>query len=115
MRGASTGEGLGNQFLGSIRTTDAVLHVVRAFEDGAVAHPSGRVDPLDDAETIDLELILADQEAIERRLQRVAKTAKSGDRDAVTSRRPWVRSRAGSTRATPPARPGSRSPPRSTC
>ena len=83
VKGASTGEGLGNQFLGSIRTTDAVLHVVRAFEDGAVAHPSGRVDPLDDAETIDLELILADQEAIERRLQRVAKTAKSGDRDAV--------------------------------
>ena len=83
VRGASTGEGLGNQFLGAIRTTDAVLHVVRAFEDGAVAHPSGRVDPLDDAETIDLELILADQEAIERRLERVAKTAKSGDRDAV--------------------------------
>jgi ribosome-binding ATPase len=84
VKGASTGEGLGNQFLGSIRTTDAVLHVVRAFADEAVAHPSGRVDPLEDAETIDLELILADQEAIERRLQRVAKTAKSGDRDAVS-------------------------------
>ena len=84
VRGASTGEGLGNQFLGAIRTTDAVLHVVRCFEDGAVAHPSGKVDPLDDAETIDLELILADQEAIERRLQRVAKTAKSGDKDAVS-------------------------------
>ncbi len=83
VRGASTGEGLGNQFLGSIRSTDAVLHVVRAFQDEAVAHPSGRVDPLDDAETIELELILADQEGIERRLQRVAKTAKSGDRDAA--------------------------------
>jgi len=83
VRGASTGEGLGNQFLGAIRTTDAVLHVVRCFENGAVAHPAGKVDPLDDAETIDLELILADQEAIERRLQRVAKAAKSGDKDSV--------------------------------
>src|SRR4029077_9117144 len=75
--------GLGNQFLGSIRSTDAVLHVVRAFQDEAVAPPAGRVDPLDDAETIELELILADQEGIDRRLQRVAKTAKSGDRDAA--------------------------------
>ncbi len=83
VRGAASGEGLGNQFLGAIRTTDAVLHVVRAFEDGSVAHPSGVVDPLGDAETVDLELVLADQEAVERRLQRVQKTAKSGERSAV--------------------------------
>ena len=83
VRGASHGEGLGNQFLGAIRTTDAVLHVLRVFEDEAVAHPSGRVDPLADAETVELELVLADQATAERRLERAAKTAKSGDREAV--------------------------------
>jgi ribosome-binding ATPase len=79
VRGASHGEGLGNAFLGAIRTTDAVLHVVRCFEDDAVAHPSGRVDPVGDAETVELELALSDLAAIERRAERVAKTVKSGD------------------------------------
>jgi ribosome-binding ATPase len=82
VRGASHGEGLGNQFLGQIRTADAVLHVVRCFVDDTVAHPSGRVDPVDDAETVELELLFADQAAVERRLERVAKAAKSGDRSA---------------------------------
>ncbi len=83
VRGASHGEGLGNQFLGSIRSTDAVLHVVRAFADETVAHPAGRVDPLADAETVELELALADQATAERRLQRVVRAAKSGEKDAV--------------------------------
>jgi GTP-binding protein YchF len=84
VRGASHGEGLGNQFLGSIRTTDAVLHVLRCFADESVAHPAGRVDPLGDAETVELELVLADQAAAERRLERVSKAAKSGERDSVS-------------------------------
>jgi GTP-binding protein YchF len=83
VRGASHGEGLGNQFLGNIRTMDAVLHIVRCFEDDAVAHPSGRVDPVADAETVELELALADLATLERRAERVAKTAKSGDASAL--------------------------------
>ncbi len=86
VRGASTGEGLGNQFLGNIRSTDAVLHVVRCFADESVAHPAGRVDPMDDAETVELELILADQATIERRLERVTKAAKGGEHTAVAER-----------------------------
>jgi GTP-binding protein YchF len=84
VRGASQGEGLGNQFLGQIRTTDAVIHAVRCFRDETVAHPSGRVDPVGDVETVELELAFADLAAIERRHERVAKTAKGGDRDAVS-------------------------------
>ncbi len=83
VRGASHGEGLGNQFLGSLRNTDAVVHVVRCFEDDSVAHPAGLIDPLDDAETIELELVFADLAAIERRAERVAKAAKGGEREAV--------------------------------
>jgi GTP-binding protein YchF len=81
--GAHTGEGLGNQFLANIRETDAIVHVVRAHEDPNVVHPEGRVDPLADIETIETELIYADLEQAERRLERVSKTAKSGDRRAV--------------------------------
>jgi ribosome-binding ATPase len=81
--GAHRGEGLGNQFLANIRETDAILHVVRAHRDEGVVHPEGRVDPLADIETIETELIFADLEQAERRLDRVAKTAKSGDRRAV--------------------------------
>ena len=84
VRGASQGEGLGNQFLGQIRTTDAVIHAVRCFRDETVAHPSGSVDPVGDVETVELELAFADLAAIERRHERVAKTAKGGDRDAVS-------------------------------
>jgi ribosome-binding ATPase len=86
VRGASHGEGLGNQFLGNIRTTDAVVHVVRCFRDDTVAHPAGRVDPLDDAETVELELAFADLAAIERRAERVAKAAKGGERAAAAER-----------------------------
>lgn len=82
VRGASKGEGLGNQFLGHIRSVDAVLHVVRCFADADVVHVDGSVDPNRDIETIDLELIFADMEACERRLQRFAKQAKSGDKEA---------------------------------
>jgi ribosome-binding ATPase len=83
VRGASQGEGLGNQFLGNLRTVDAIVHVVRCFRDEEVAHPDGRIDPLADAETVELELVLADATVVERRLERVAKTAKSGDKAAV--------------------------------
>jgi ribosome-binding ATPase len=81
--GAHRGEGLGNQFLANIRETDAIVHVVRTHEDPNVVHPDGRVDPLADIETIETELILADLEQAERRLERVSKAAKSGDRRAL--------------------------------
>jgi len=81
--GAHRGEGLGNQFLANIRETDAIVHVVRAHEDPNVVHPEGRVDPLADIETVETELLYADLEQAERRLERVSKTAKSGDRHAI--------------------------------
>src|SRR5207302_5631852 len=81
--GAHRGEGLGNQFLSNIRETDAIVHVVRAHEDPNVVHPEGRVDPLKDIETIETELVFADLEQAERRLERVAKAAKGGDRRTV--------------------------------
>jgi GTP-binding protein YchF len=88
--GAHRGEGLGNQFLSNIRETDAIIHVVRAHEDESVVHPDGRVDPLADIETIETELVYADLEQAERRLDRVAKTAKSGDRQAIAEA-DWLR------------------------
>jgi hypothetical protein len=81
--GAHEGEGLGNRFLANIRETDAIVHVVRAHGDENVIHPEGRVDPLADIETIETELILADLEQAERRVERVARQARSGDRQAV--------------------------------
>ncbi len=81
--GAHRGEGLGNQFLANIRETEAIVHVVRSHGDPNVVHPDGRVDPLADIETIETELVFADLEQAERRLERVAKTAKSGDRRAI--------------------------------
>jgi GTP-binding protein YchF len=89
VRGAHEGEGLGNQFLGNIRETDAILHVVRVHDDAQVVHPEGRVDPLADVETIETELLYADLEQAERRLDRVAKQAKSGDKEAVAEER-WL-------------------------
>ncbi|MEX2107622.1 MAG: redox-regulated ATPase YchF [Solirubrobacterales bacterium] len=83
VKGASEGEGLGNQFLASIRETDAICHVVRCHDDSGVPHPDGRVDPLADIETIETELMLADYEQVERRLGRVTKQAKSGDVEAI--------------------------------
>ena len=91
VRGAHQGEGLGNQFLANIRETDAILHVVRVHEDSQVVHPEGRVDPLADAETVETELLFADLEQAERRLERVAKQAKSLDKVAVAEER-WLRS-----------------------
>lgn len=79
VRGASKGEGLGNQFLAHIREVDAIVHVVRCFEDAGVTHVAGRVDPSSDIETVDLELIFADMDTVARRLDRARKQSKSGD------------------------------------
>src|ERR671922_2023516 len=83
VRGAHHGEGLGNQFLANIRETDAILHVVRVHEDATVVHPEGRVDPAADAEAVETELLYADLEQAERRLERVARQAKSLEKAAV--------------------------------
>ncbi len=88
--GAHKGEGLGNKFLANIRETDAIVHVVRAHGDENVIHPEGRVDPLADIETIEAELILADLEQAERRIERVAKQARGGDRVAAAEEG-WLR------------------------
>ncbi|MDP9349347.1 MAG: redox-regulated ATPase YchF [Gemmatimonadota bacterium] len=82
VKGASEGEGLGNQFLTNIRETDAVVHVVRCFDDPDVVHVMGGVDPVRDREIINLELILSDLAIVERRLEKVRKSARSGDKDA---------------------------------
>lgn len=82
VEGASKGEGLGNKFLSHIREVDAIAQVVRCFEDSNITHVSGSIDPIRDIEIINTELCLADLEAIEKRLQRIAKIAKSGDKDA---------------------------------
>jgi GTP-binding protein YchF len=83
VKGASEGEGLGNQFLASIRETDAICHVIRCHTESGVPHPDGRVDPLADIETIETELVLADYDQVERRLGRVGKQAKTGDKEAI--------------------------------
>lgn len=80
--GASKGEGLGNQFLGHIRSTDAITHVVRCFDDPNIIHVAGSVDPLRDIDIINTELMLADLDSVEKRIQKVEKTAKSGDKKA---------------------------------
>jgi GTP-binding protein YchF len=89
VRGAHQGEGLGNQFLANIRETDAILHVVRVHDDPRVVHPDGRVDPLADVDTVETELLFADLEQAERRLERVSKQAKSLDKLAVAEER-WL-------------------------
>ena len=81
--GASKGEGLGNQFLAHIRETDAIVNVVRCFEDENVIHVAGKVDPINDIEVIQTELCLADLAAVEKALHRVTKTARSGDKESV--------------------------------
>ncbi|MDT8318078.1 MAG: redox-regulated ATPase YchF [bacterium] len=83
VKGASQGEGLGNKFLGHIRQVDAIAHIVRCFEDENVVHVSGSVDPARDIEVINTELILADMESIDKRLEKSRKLAKSGDKDAI--------------------------------
>jgi GTP-binding protein YchF len=83
VRGASRGEGLGNQFLGNIREVDAIIHVLRCFEDPDVTHVEGSVDPIRDAETIETELMLADLDSLEKRLPAAQKKAKGGDKDSL--------------------------------
>ena len=82
VKGASKGEGLGNQFLANIRETDAIIHVLRCFENGDITHVEGSVDPLRDADIIETELMLADLESMEKRLQSISKKSRSGDKDA---------------------------------
>ena len=82
VEGASKGEGLGNKFLANIRETDAIVHVVRCFEDDDVVHVAGKINPLDDIDVIDTELALADMDSIEKAIHRYTKVAKSGDKDA---------------------------------
>src|SRR5215813_13653526 len=83
VRGASQGEGLGNQFLGNIREVDAIVHVLRCFEDGDVTHVENRIDPVGDAETVETELMLADLESLEKRVDGLQKKAKGGDKEAT--------------------------------
>src|SRR5271155_3077026 len=82
VRGASKGEGLGNQFLANIREVDAVVHVLRCFEDDDITHVEGRIDPIRDAETVETELMLADLDSLEKRLTTTQKKAKTGDKEA---------------------------------
>lgn len=82
VKGASKGEGLGNQFLANIRETDAIAHVVRCFEDGDITHVSGKIDPIADIETIETELMLADLDSLEKRIVNIEKKAKQGDKEA---------------------------------
>jgi len=83
VKGASKGEGLGNQFLATIREVDAIAYVVRCFEDDDITHVEGRIDPLSDAEIVETELMLADLESLEKRLPALEKKAKSQDKDAT--------------------------------
>jgi len=83
VKGASKGEGLGNQFLANIRETDAILHVLRCFDDGNIVHVDGNVNPIRDKEIIDIELQLKDLETVEKKIQSLARVIKSGDKDAV--------------------------------
>lgn len=86
VKGASKGEGLGNQFLGNIKNVDAIVHIVRCFEDSDVVHVHGKVDPRSDLEVIQTELILADLETVEKRYQRIFKIAQTGNKEAQTQK-----------------------------
>ncbi len=83
VQGASKGEGLGNQFLANIRETDAIIHVLRCFEDDNITHVIGSVDPIRDAEIVETELMIADLDSLEKRFDQVNKKAKGGDKDAI--------------------------------
>ncbi|QFU07773.1 Ribosome-binding ATPase YchF [Rhodobacteraceae bacterium THAF1] len=87
VKGASRGEGLGNQFLANIRECDAIAHVLRCFEDDDVTHVDGRVNPVEDASTIETELMLADLDSVERRLQNLSRKVRGGDKEAVQQER----------------------------
>jgi GTP-binding protein YchF len=94
VKGASQGEGLGNQFLANVRETDAIVHVVRAFDDDDVLHVMGEVDPVRDREVIEFELALADLAVVEKRLDRVKRASKTGDKDALAELGPLERANA---------------------
>ncbi len=83
VRGASQGEGLGNQFLGNIRVVDAIIHVLRAFEDDDITHVEGTIDPVADAETVETELMLSDMESLQKRIDAATKKSRGGDKDAI--------------------------------
>ena len=83
VKGASAGEGLGNKFLGNILSTDAIIHVVRCFENDDIVHVHGRIDPLSDIETIETELMLADLESIDKQIKNLEKKARGLDKDAI--------------------------------
>src|SRR5512134_315804 len=85
VRGASKGEGLGNQFLANIREVDAIVHVLRCFEDSDVTHVEGRIDPVADAETVETELMLADLESLEKRIDPLEKKVRGGDKDSAAA------------------------------
>lgn len=114
VRGASKGEGLGNQFLANIREVDAIAHVVRCFEDGDVTHVEGKVDPIADIETIETELMLADLDSLEKRVVALEKRAKGADKEAKEF---WTSSTALCRSCARASRPGSwsASPRRSGC
>ena len=101
--GAHRGEGLGNRFLGNIRETDAIVHVVRAHSDASVVHPTGHVDPVADAEIVETELMLADLEQAERRLDRVTRAARGGERAAIAEQA-WLEALVAALSAGRPAR-----------
>jgi len=91
VKGASKGEGLGNQFLGNIRETDAILHVLRCFDNDNVVHVDGSVDPIRDKETIDIELQLKDLETVEKRLEKVSRAARTGNKEAIKEQEALVK------------------------
>src|SRR5213080_3872664 len=85
VRGASKGEGLGNQFLANIREVDAIIHVLRCFEDADITHVEGSIDPLRDIEVVETELMLSDLESLERRLTQSQKRARGGDKESIAA------------------------------
>jgi len=103
VKGASKGEGLGNQFLANIREVDAIAHVLRCFEDGDVTHVAGNIDPVRDAEIVETELMLADLDSLEKRLPALEKRAKGGDKDAAAEA-PLVKKALDALREGKPAR-----------
>jgi len=101
VRGASKGEGLGNQFLANIRETDAILHVVRCFEDSNVVHVEGSVDPERDIEVIETELLLADMDAVGKKLDRVARLARVGQKEYIVQAQALEKAKAAADKGTP--------------
>lgn len=87
VRGASKGEGLGNQFLGNIREVDAIVHVLRCFEDDDIQHVENKIDPVSDAETVETELLLSDLESLEKRVPGLVKRGQQGDKDRRSAHR----------------------------